>query len=752
MKQNEIEGAVKSNEKNDTRQVLDKHLLSDVLHQLNVTRKNFRTYPPGHVQIRQSITKCHALLSDLFELAPKIFFWVAKDKLFIGNTLIEDTARHIQELALSFKKHEIAGITLDSNISVDDLSRFFLLMARDPEEIANLGGFDKVLAESGVQTIKLQFIDYSRFHHTDELEISRRKKPKWPAENATIWPEFISGLLSGSLSSSDRGVPLEHAGRIDPSQLALDLNENRIDPDVALNAYRATISKLLPEAGEPITYSAPKAAEFCKFNLLLHELNPKLKKQFLSVTYNKLNAAAENEAAESVLNVFSEHVVIDMLRQANEEGDEISPSLMKLVYKMTSAHDDMVHQERGLNAAQPKRNPTPLFDTQPLQDIFTRENFEDYVPNDYKKSLDALSGAAGDEIVNGHEAFSISDFHKDLEPSYLDYRIVHILLAFMHRDIKPSEYRKYATRLVDIAYDLLGTGNFSTLLEIVKALFRQYKNSTDPEIQFLAKRAVKKIQDPHFAARAVVSFGKWAQAEDVSAYEFLLFFGSKIVPEMVALYGKGERPEIQSVIFKLLERFPRATCLEAKKRFSDPRPFFVSNMLALVRRMGTENDAVMVKKLMEHHDAGVRRKALEIIIELNDPHGPEIVRKYFGSFDAREKLEVIQLIGTYKIADLVPDLISGISRWSLFKSQYERNEKIITALGKIGDASVIPVLEKLAKSRWSLRPKSLFRLKFSLYQSLHGYEVQQISSLLKIGQMSPDSRIRQICQNLINAN
>jgi hypothetical protein len=93
-------------------------------------------------------------------------------------------------------------------------------------------------------------------------------------------------------------------------------------------------------------------------------------------------------------------------------------------------------------------------------------------------------------------------------------------------------------------------------------------------------------------------------------------------------------------------------------------------------------------------------------------------------------------------------LISGISRWALFKFQYAKNETIITALGKIGNPNAIPVLEKLAKSKRAIWSKGLNKMKLALYESLHGYELSQITSLLKIGQVSEDNRIRQICQSI----
>ena len=441
-----------------------------------------------------------------------------------------------------------------------------------------------------------------------------------------------------------------------------------------------------------------------------------------------------------------------MLRQANESGEEISPSLMNLVYKITSAHDEMDHSEAEISSGESTSPLDLALDKGSLQNLFNREKFEEYVTADYENTLNNLRGAIDDKIIKANKVLPIEAFHKELEPSHLDSQIAQILLAFMCNDIKLDEYESYAAKLVDIAYDLLRVGEFPALLEIVKTLFRHFKNKDSPEIQSFAKNTLKKFHDQRFVSMAIVSFEKWAKPDDFTVYEFLKSFGSIIVPEMVGLYGKGERPEIQSLVLKLLARFPEVTCLEAKRRFGDHRPSFVINMLNLVRKLGTEKDTPILKRLLKHHDSDVRMTVLETLIELKDAEGPDVIRDFLGSIDPKEKIKAIQLIGTYKIADLVPDLISGLSKWSLFKFQYEKNESIIAALGKIGHPSAVPMLEKLAKRRWTVRSKRSNQMKLALFQSLYGYETSQVTALLKIGQGSEDNRIREICQNIESGN
>jgi exoribonuclease R len=203
-------------------------------------------------------------------------------------------------------------------------------------------------------------------------------------------------------------------------------------------------------------------------------------------------------------------------------------------------------------------------------------------------------------IAESNNTLSIEDFHKDLEPSHLDSQIAHIILAFMHNELDPLEYEKYTSKLVEIAYDLLRIGGFPTLLKILRELVKRYKDNSNPEIQSLTKNTLKKFREARFISLVVVSFEKWAKPDDRDAGEFLQFLGSIVVPKMVALYGKGERPEIQNSILKLLNRFPEKTCLEAKRRFSDSRPKPVSLILKiLTEEKGTSFNPLLVDNFLK---------------------------------------------------------------------------------------------------------------------------------------------------------
>ncbi len=113
---------------------------------------------------------------------------------------------------------------------------------------------------------------------------------------------------------------------------------------------------------------------------------------------------------------------------------------------------------------------------------------------------------------------------------------------------------------------------------------------------------------------------------------------------------------------------------------------------------------------------------LETLVRFQDPESADLLRKFLKLKNAEDQLRVIEIAGMYRVADLAQDLASMVRTFSFFRVDYVRNERIIEALGRIGHASAIPVLERLAKTKFSLYPKQLADLKLLLFQSLRLYE------------------------------
>ena len=142
-------------------------------------------------------------------------------------------------------------------------------------------------------------------------------------------------------------------------------------------------------------------------------------------------------------------------------------------------------------------------------------------------------------------------------------------------------------------------------------------------------------------------------------------------------------------------------------------------------------------------------EVLVALLKFEDGWAPYYLRKWIQSDRADIASRSIAMAAEYKVRDIVPDLLAMLKTRVVFKSDFQKNEEIIEALGQIGDTGAIPTLVKLAKSSGFLQQEAHLHMKHALFTSLQGYPFDAVSSLLKIGQNSKDKSIRDACHKIV---
>ena len=142
-------------------------------------------------------------------------------------------------------------------------------------------------------------------------------------------------------------------------------------------------------------------------------------------------------------------------------------------------------------------------------------------------------------------------------------------------------------------------------------------------------------------------------------------------------------------------------------------------------------------------------EVLVALLEFDDGWGPHYLRKWIQSDRADIASRAVAMAAEYKVRDIVPDLLAMLKTRVIFKSDFQKNEEIIEALGQIGDTAAIPTLVKLAKSAGFFHQKAHLHMKHVLFTSLQGYPFDAVSSILKIGQNSKEKSIRDACCKIL---
>lgn len=723
---------------------LDTRLLSDAVIELNISRKNVGIYPPGHVQITKSIDRAYDLLRRLFELRNEMTLGVAKDTLLVGQDYLDPKNPVYRDFALSMNQQGIAAVTFVQGLSREELIRFHKVLTTRPEDIRQAGGIEKVMKDADIPHIRISAVDYRSFHVTEEEEIFRPQSG--PGVSSTIWQDFVTHLVSGDLASSDEGLSLRDADQIDPAELARLLNERRLDSSAAVQSYEDIITEHVRTAAEKRQPTKEQSDTLAKLNSLLKELHPELRQQFLSAAFRRIADHAAAARPEDLLGGFPDDMVIEMIRQASAEGREISPTLAGLIQKLAAA--GRFSMDKAGRETYGPEGTEPVLSSEKIQRLFEREKYEQYVTEDYDATLKHLTESSPPLAAFRPEDFEAKEYKESLDDQHLDFQIGRALLAFMEEEIDEDDYREFSNKLAAVSADLLESGNFELLLDILETLRRHAAEKSDKNIRNYASSALEIFSDPGFISRAVHSFDKWAGTKGREAAGFLLAVGPAVVPLLMDIFGQDSTPGGRKILFDLLCNFGQPAVNEAVKRLRDPRPHYVRNLVMLIRWAGNPGVVSHVRPLLNHRDQKVRLEALATLLRFKAPEAVAHLRETLRSEDPDVSSQAVFIAGQYRVSAVVEDLLPMIKKVILFENDFVVNEEIIRALGEIGDPRAIPELEKLARMSWTLYPSSLARMKVTIYESLGSYPKQSIEGLLRLGDRSGDERIRRICRKL----
>ncbi|MFZ5568789.1 MAG: HEAT repeat domain-containing protein [Thermodesulfobacteriota bacterium] len=719
---------------------LDNPLLAPAINELNIARKNALIYPLEHAQVKASMGRLMKSMELILEAAPEITLAVVNDMILFKGECLDKRNIGFQELAVALKSSGIAAMTLHRGLREEEILSFFQQIAGGPEKRKPSG--QTGTAESRHPRwphIDLQYIDYSKLHVTEEAVIHRDDDTGRQNDRPTIWKDFVTRLVADSLSSSEDAVPFAEFPDHDPANLALLLNRNQIDIEQALRSYGRIIDRILEEEGATEDREESEAG-IRGIGLLLQELKPELRQQFLAVTFDRIASRPDASSCIGFLHGIPARFAVDMLRQANNDGREISPSLIHLIRKMTGI-DGKVTDESGDAGGGQSREAI----AETLRTLFNRENYEDFVSSPYDLTLKRISISAS-EGNRDETGFPIEEHLPSLDEAHLNRQISRMLLAFISDDLHATEYRAYIDKLLEIADGLLDCGDFQLITQIFEALDQHANYKRHHEIRSIAEKALAVLRKPPFVSKAVHSVCRHPEQANRQGGHLLHLMGPGVIPDALNLYAGHPEQESNPILLELLQRYPDETVTEAQKRLRDTRTDYIKRLVILIRETGGKNAADALRPLWGHSDRDVQLEALEGLLKFNDKWGLLFLRKALKANVPGISDQAISLAAKYKVFEVADDLAAMLKRKILFKSDYEKNAVLIKAMGEIGNPSVLPVLKKLAGMTLSFHPKKLAGMKRLLYRSLIGYPPHAVQALLRRGLKSSDEKIRKICR------
>ncbi len=720
----------------------DMRRILKIVVELNISRKNIFSYPPGHDQIQQSLERAFQVIDSFLQEIPSFTLGISGESLMVEverpgtlPTVLPLDPSHVacRDLARTLKQYNLATMKIFSGLDREELHRLLSVISQQPEFVADQGGLESVFNGAGLENIEVQMIDYSKFRVTEEEEI----RPQDNTETSSaLWENFITHLISQTLSETEPGVSAAELEKMEPVRISRYFRENPRTAEAAKKAYEKTVAAYFSASGEGFTApagdssgeSGTAASDLKNWGTLIQQLDPEKKRQFLPVPFWYLTRHSDSPRVQPFLRNLPGGLVVDMLQQARQDGREISPPLLGLISRTaeeTKIPDSWQKDEikKAVKAA-----------AKPVAPPADGDRQED----DGRKETAAQEGR-----------FVLEDYLPTMEDAHLNIKIARLLIAFMNGRIEAEEYRIFADKLVGVSANLLDIPDFPLLNAVLKTFYTHLKKKKEKEIRNAAVAAVQTLIGPQFVDKAVTVFLQDETAAGKEGANFLMQLGPVIVPDLVKGYAEREAPDLSDSLRKIFSRYSHEVAGEAYKRLDESRPLFTRKLIGLIRIMKKRQGMARLQKFLQHENTEIRMEALETLLDFEDEQALSILHRMLGRGSGTDFSRAVHLAGKYRVQETAPLLAAQLKRRVFFKSDHARNIDIIEALGQIGSPEVLPQLEKFVRNRWPLYLREKNQAKLTLFQSLPGYPREALQSLIERGCRMRNADIRAFCRKLI---
>lgn len=720
-----------------------------------IALKNIALYPPGHQQLARCLEQAHKIISAELNKRSPLTFGIAKDVLVFNDIPLVSDVQSFTDFAKTLSAHGIASITFHRGLDKKSLGYFFQLLSYSPEKAAGENGIQQEFIDHGCNGIDLVIVDYSLFQLSDK---DARNVDLLAAEKGrpyNIWIAFSKRLLQDGFRGSKEGGSdgddeSQEEVPIDPVQLAGFINENKLDVKISLHNFGIMLDRIFSSAiqkraqssattvgGQELADAKSMSAKGASMvGLMLDELNPVLRRQFLATTLDRCQKNVENRSPQQLLSQLSSTVVTDMLDMVNEEGREISPALLSLMQGLSAGQSaSTLHETDALSPRQ-------------VETLVAREKYDKYVEPEYGKLLQVLGQNQSRSVPP--EGFYLEEQEKSLERTYLIGHTVRLLLTLMERTDNEEDYSRYGQKLIEMALELPALGIFSLVDTISDCLSRHHESHSSPVIQKLAGDCLGRIRGSEYVESIAAFLSEASDENKVTAVHALIARGKPAVSELLDFYCEEKGGWFIADVEAFFHRYRVETLAEIVRLIPRAKSDRVLFFLRLVKKLGVGSAAPLLRPLLSHHEDSVRQEVLVLLLPLQDSAAIQSLRDMLHSADELVMASAMTLIWRYKAAALLPDLLSLLGYRCLRKKTVQWNSRIILALSGIADPAALPALEKLVDSKFMLHSKEVAEMKVALFRSLSAYPPDSVISLCKKGLQSKELDIRKTCRSILS--
>jgi len=686
---------------------IDTKALSNLIIELNIARRNSRAYPKDHPAIGSSLLKALASYEGLMNMREEIVLGVTSDALMVAGVFLEKSNLVYRDFAHVLFERGIGALVLRNGLDIEELKNFTVILGLKREDILHQGGIEEVWTKAGIVSLSVRPIRYDLFSTTDEESIG--DVPHKPSMEG-LWERFARGLSQGGLGHDGSAE-----NNLDPEILASILNRQSAQGATHETSYSAAIIDFMRQDDGTQTSGAGSNLPYDKLAVFISNLNPDLRRQFLSSSFDIRNVP-NRSALEGIANNLSEEAVIETLEDISLNQLSLPPVIIGLLQRL-SRHASTGRQGTNADISSEK----DLF--QKMKTIFREHATEEFIPDAYQSKLNHLITA---DTIPHMPTEDINILLETLDNGHIERRIGEILVNLVKESSDDTQEREMLTQnLSDMFAYFLETGDY-------RQMHRMMNQIEDDSLPVDMQDNLREQYIRHEILEEILNgLTIWGKPRFDEIRMIILKIGTPFIEVLLDRLSEEKNMSLRRFYMDCLIAMGPVTVVPISNRLNDHRWYFLRNLLIILTAQNDPSIVPLIRPLLRNTDKRLRQEVLKTLVFFQDPEAEKQILQELDSQENEKLLAAIQLTEKCQSPDILNKLLDLLAAGGLKQPEYEIKSAVVHSLGEIGRIEALPGLVKILVSTSLFHSKLLISLKTDVVRSLERYPSSSVKPLLE---------------------
>ena len=692
---------------------------------LNISRRNFTSYPSGHPLVESSIQKLRESFKGVCQGGISVQLGITRDGFLLGTDYIEKGNQICRNVASFFFDRGIASLLILQPPSQDELLSLLKVLVLKREDVFGGGGIEAIWKNTGINSLQINAVRYDRFSGTEELHLTTESKE---SRKLSLWEQVVKLLVTSELGISS----IDNFGNFKPEVLAARINadfsqrlgEGSGLSNSTLQSLTTLVGGLLSESaedsssqdangsgGENADSIRPERGELAAF---IRALDPVLRRQILN---GFCETVPEDQSRE-----LSRFLGKELMQQTYATAEEYAgaPRVLQNILKKLLPNMATVYQ---IGSSDDEA-------AQKLRTLLQEHHLETFMPDGY---LQGLLESLKPGTIKPLEPKETTLLLQTLSPQFIDSRGSELLLQLVIADPTGAGARDLIRNLAELCGHFLETGDYGQVLKVLH-------QAADPRLPQQLRVALRDaFCRREFLDEILSGLKIWGKPKYDQVSQLILVLGRAFIEPLLDHMANEDNMSLRRFMIDRIQSFGAEARPALLARLTDHRWYVLRNIINVLKPVIQKEDVESIRPLLRHTNEKVRHEALRLLMQLGDQSAQRQVLRYLDSDDREIQLQAISLIDRSAPPEISNKLMFLINSGGFTTLDCEVKAAAVHVLGDIGRVDFLPELAKVLGTRSLLAYKALNKLKVEIVRSIEKYPATAAIPLLeRLSQGSDD--------------